>query len=221
MADELNLEEVVAIAPEELTEEHTAFLKEHVEELTDEQKTTFKTVLEEKKEEKEEKEEEIKPEYRFAPKKKEETEEEETKEEDEVDPDDKKLIGKMVEKGLKPVKDLLDQQNQTTKIIQDQTEVDSFINSRPEAKPYRAKMLTYMKAEHYNALPAHVIFKIVAGDDLEKIGAEKERQAREQAEATRTGGSSVRPTGTGGKDWSKASKEDIAAQKAKIFGYNS
>ena len=197
MADELTLETVTAIAPEELTEEHTAFLKEHAEELTDEQKIVFKDVLEVKKED---------------------IKEEEELDEDEIDPEDKKTIGKVVDRELKAVKKQLSEQQQTTKTIQDQSEVDSFIASRPEAKSYRTKMLTYMKAEHYNALPAHVIYNIVAGDDLEKIGAEKERVAREQAEATRTGGSSVRPTGSGGKDWSKATTEEIAAKKAEIYG---
>lgn len=217
MADELNLEEVVAIAPEELTEEHTAFLNEHAGELNDEQKETFKDVLKVEPV----KDEPVVPEYRFAPKKLDEKQEEEEEEEDDVDADDKKLIGKMVEKGLKPVRELLDQQNQTTKTIQDQTEVDSFILSRPEAKPYRTKMLSYMKADHYKELPAHVIFKIVAGDDLEKIGAEKERVAREKAEATRGGGSSARPTSSTNKDWSKATSQEVADQKAKIFGYQS
>ena len=215
MTDELNLEEVVAIAPEELTEEHTAFLKEHAEELTDEQKIVFKDVLEVKKEEKEE---EIVPEYRFVPKKKEDIKEEEELDEDEIDPEDKKTIGKVVDRELKAVKKQLSEQQQTTKTIQDQSEVDAFIVSRPEAKNYRTKMLTYMKAEHYNALPAHVIYNIVAGDDLEKIGAEKERQAIEKANSTQTKGSSARPTGSGGKDWSKATTEEIAAKKAEIYG---
>src|SRR3990167_1343847 len=208
MAEELVLEDVTAKAPDTLAENETAFIKEHVSELTDEQKETFKSVLEVKEEKKEKKEEEeVKPEYRFTPQKKEET----TEEEEEVDPEDKKVIGKVVNKELKPVRDSLEQQSQVL-------EVDSFIVSRPEAQQYRTKMLAYMKAEHYNALPVHVIYKIVAGDDLEKIGAEKERKAREQAEATRTDGSSARPTESGGKDWSKASKEEVAAQKAKIFG---
>jgi hypothetical protein len=219
MTEELNLEEVVALPVEELKEEHTTFLNEHVEELSDEQKETFKDVL--KPVEPKNSDEEVVPEYRFAPKKIDEKKtDEEEEEDDEVDPNDKKLIGKMVEKGLKPVKDLLDQQSQTTKTIQDQTEVDAFINVKPEAKPYRAKMLTYMKAEHYNVLPIHSIFKIVAGDDLEKIGAEKERLAREKAEATHDNGSSVRPTTSVGKDWNKATPQEIADQKAKIFGYN-
>jgi len=210
MADELNLEEVVAIAPEELTEEHTTFLKENVEELSDEQKTTFKDVLEAKEEE-----EEVKPEYRFAKK---DEEKEEEQEDDEIDPEDKKTISKVVDKELKDVRKQLGEQQQATRNIQDQSEVDSFIASKPEAKTYRNKMLTYMKADHYNALPAHAIYKIVAGDDLEKLGAERERQAVEKANATQTDGSSVRPTGSGGKDWSKASSADIAAKKAEIYG---
>lgn len=209
MADELDLEEVVAIAPEELTEEHTAFLKEHTEELTDEQKETFKSVLEVKEEKKEE---EVTPEYRTVAQKKEDKKDDE--DDDEVDPEDAKRISKVVGKELKPYNDRLEEQSQVV-------EVDSFITTRPEAKPYRQKMLTYMKAEHYNALPAHVIYKIVAGDDLEKIGAEKERKVREQASATQTAGSSARPTGGDGKDWGRASSEDVAAQKAKIFGYDS
>ena len=207
---ELTLETVTAKAPDQLAENESAFIKEHAGELSDEQKTTFKGILEPKQEE------EVKPEYRFT-KKETKPADDEDDEDDGTDPEDKKVISRMVEKGLKPFKDQLQEQNQTTRNIQDQTEVDSFITNRPEAKPYRNKMLTYMKAEHYNALPAHAIFKIVAGDDLEKIGAEREREAREQAEATRTGGSSVRPTGSGGKDWSKASPEEIANKKAEIF----
>jgi hypothetical protein len=193
MADELILEDVVAKAPDQLEENETV-----------------KGVLEVKEEKK------VEPEYRFTPKKEDKKPDDE--DEEEVDPEDKKLIGKMVEKGLKPLKDQLQSQSQTTQELMDKAEVDSFIGSKPEAKQYREKMLTYMKAEHYNALPAHAIFKIVAGDDLEKIGAEKERTAREKAEETYTPGNSVRQPSPTGKDWSKASSADIAAQKAKIFG---
>lgn len=203
MTDELNLETITAKAPEDLAENESAFIKEHSEDLSVEQKETFKDVLTVKEEKKLEV---IKPEYRFT-----KPEIKPDDDDDGTDPEDKKVISKMLEKNLKPYAD-------TTRKIEDQLEVDSFIASRPEAKTYRNKMLTYMKAEHYKELPTDIIYKIVAGDDLEKIGAEKERKAREQAEATHTGGSSVRPSGSGGKDWSKASSADIAAKKAEIYG---
>ena len=53
MSDELNLEKVVTKAPGELEEKESAFLQEHVGELSDEQKETFKEVLEKKEPEKE------------------------------------------------------------------------------------------------------------------------------------------------------------------------
>jgi len=149
--------------------------------------------------------EEITPETRqkIEEKKKEE-------EEGETDPEDEKMIGKVVDKRLDQVtKDLRD--------TKDQMEVDSFIRSKPEFGKYREVALKYMKSPAYNNIPAHNIMAMVASKDLQKLGAQKEREAAENAKNTQSPGSTARKP-TGGKtDWSKATREDIDAKKAEIF----
>ena len=54
---------------------------------------------------------------------------------------------------------------------------------------------------------------------LQKIGAQKERDAAAAAAGSHSGGSSARPAGGQVKDWSTASKEEVAAQRAKVLGH--
>jgi len=52
---------------------------------------------------------------------------------------------------------------------------------------------------------------------LEKIGAEKEREAQRKAADTKEKGTTAR-TPMGKVDWHTASKEAVAEQRAKVFG---
>ena len=64
-SNELSLEQVVEVAPEELTDEQKTYLQDNVGDLTDEQKETFKDVIEKK--EAPIKDEDFEPEVRKAP----------------------------------------------------------------------------------------------------------------------------------------------------------
>jgi len=215
--EELVLDEVVEVAPEELSGEQKTFLQENADNLTDEQKETYKEVLEEK-EETPLSLDEIEPETRGgkpAPKKKEEKPEgEEIDEEDEIAPEDKETIGKVVKKELEPINEALKQ----VQGIKDQTEVDAFIRVKPEYSKYRDVVLKYMAHPSYANIPVHNIAAIVAAKDLQKMGADKEREAAKRAKETASGGQTQRKV-TGGKvDWKTAPKEDFEAQKARVLG---
>ena len=214
---EITLENVVETPIEELKDEQKTFIQEHAEELTDEQKETYKAVLEEKKEEGEpeipDPETRTPAEIKKAKKGKEEEDEDEGEDEDEeITPEDEKTISKIIDKKTSGVLSKLQK-------IENQTDVDAFINSKPEFGKYRSAALKYMEHPAYSNIPVHNIMAIVASKDLQKIGAEKERKAAKDAAGTHSPGTTVREPGKGGKvDWSKASKEEVAAKRAEILG---
>ena len=208
--EEVTLESVVEIAPEDLSDEQKTVLNESVDDLTDEQKETFKDVLTEKEPEPIDVSK-IKPETRTKVKKK--PIEPEPGEGEEVDPEDEKAIGRIVEKKMEAVaKDL--------GATKDQLEVDGFLRDKPEYSKYRGAMLKYMKHPAYKNIPAHNIAAMVAAKDQQSIGAKKEREAAAKAKETEGGGVSARKPSGGKVDWSKASKEDVEAQRNKVLGRN-
>lgn len=202
MADELNLDEIVTLPPEDLSNEQKTFLNENKDSLTDEQKETFKDFL------KEEEEKLPEPEVRIPTSQKKETPEPE--DEEEVAPEDKKVIGKLVGERLGPLEKKVQEQA-------DRAEVDSLIANRPEFAKYRERILTYMKHPSYQNIPASNIANIVAGKDLMKIGAEKEREAQRKANETKGGGGSARKPDGEGVDWHTASKEEFEKKKAEVL----
>jgi len=128
----------------------------------------------------------------------------------EVDPEDDKVINRLVDKRLNPV----------TKRIEEQSnmiEVTGFITINPDYAKYKESIIKHMNHPAYKNIPVDRIAKMVAGDDLIKIGAAREREAQAKAAATRTGGTAPRITPTG-KDWHTATKEDYNAQRAAVLG---
>jgi len=201
---ELKLEEVVEVAPEELSDDQKSFLEENKGDLTDEQAIRFG--LEKEEEEKPINIDEVTPETRIEIAKKKEA----ANEEDEIDPDDEVTINKVVDRRVGQLADDL----KTTK---DQMEVDTFIRDNPEYTKYRGVALKYMKNSSYSNIPAHNIMAMVASKDLQKLGAQKEREAIDRAKNTSGGGSSFRKPSGGGIDWSKATSEEVATKKAEIL----
>jgi len=184
------------------------------EEKTDEEESKEEEGEEEKKEEKEEEfvdPEKVEIETRGAepPKKPEEP----TGDEEEVDPDDKKTISKVVKDELAPITEQLSR----VKKLENQTEVNAFLAGKPEFNKYRGVILKYMDHPSYSLVPVQNIAAIVAAKDLQKMGAEKERQANQKAKETQGGGSTARKP-TGKTDWLGASKEEFEAQKSKVLG---
>ena len=128
----------------------------------------------------------------------------------EIDPEDVKTIGTIVDKQTAGLKKTL----QETK---DRQEVDSFISEKPEFLKYKSTILKYVQHSAYNKVPISKIASMVAGDDLIAIGAKKEREAQKKADDTKGGGSPVRKSQSTVTDWTKASKAEVEAQKLRIL----
>ena len=167
---------------------------------------------EEKEEEKPEEEEEdidvekITPEVRKERKEKAQSEEDD----DEIDPDDQKMISKVVDEKVGGV----------VRDLENKIEVSNFLRSKPEFVKYEQVMLKYMSHPDYANIPVHNIAAIVASKDMMKLGAAKEREAQKKVNESKNPGNQVRKVEPDTKDWSTASKEDFEAQKAKIFNRN-
>ena len=131
---------------------------------------------------------------------------------EDIDEDDIKTIGSIVEKQTAGVKAQL-------RDAKDKAEIDSFIQSKPEFSKYRPIIEKYMKEspDVYGRIPVKNIAAMVASDELMKIGAKMEREAQIKADSTKTGGNQVRRPQGGAKDWTKAPKADFEAQKRAVL----
>lgn len=201
---ELTLESISTFEPDNLTDDQSAFIKEHAEELDDDQKETFKGVLEPKEEEKDLNPDEIEIETRKT-----RTNDESDDDDEDLDPEDAKKIEKIVAKRLR---------EEGVTGTKDQIEVDSFLRSKPEFSKYRAVALKYMEHPDYKNIPVHNIMAIVSAKDMQAIGAQKERQASARAKDTQSNkGTAVRQSSKTF-DWKNAPRADFEAQKAKVLG---
>ncbi len=214
---ELNLEEVVETDPSELSDDQKSFLEEHKSDLTPEQAEKFGIKQED------EKPEDIDPEVRGGKKtdepddknkgKKKDGEEEEEGGDEDIDPDDKATINKVVDEKLKPVSGALERLQK----LEDEKEVDTFLQSKPEFSKYRTSILKHISHPAYKQIPVHNIATMVAAKDLEKIGAQKERDAQKKVNETKGNGTGGRKQ-SGKVDWSTASPEEYAAKRAEVLG---
>lgn len=209
---EIQLEDVVGLPPTDLSEDQTKFLKENADNLTDEQKETFKEVLIEKEEKIDP--EKFEPEIR-APKKEKKLDPKDQDDDEEIDPDDEKTIGKVVKKALDPVNEVLKE----VQVLKDQTEIDGFIRENPEFNKYRGVALKYLAHPDYSNIPVKNIMAIVSANDMQKLGAQKERDAANKSKDTKGGnGNQTRPQGGDSKvDWKNLSKVDFEAEKARVL----
>jgi hypothetical protein len=135
-----------------------------------------------------------------------------------LEPEAKKKIASEVQKATEPIRQQFEQQSKQLQEQRDIAEVDNYIRNDKTgvAIKYRDAMLKYMKV--YTQVPADGVFRIVAGDELMRIGAKKEREASEKARGTRVQTNSARPSGSAKKDWGTASKEDYMAKRAEVLG---
>jgi len=129
---------------------------------------------------------------------------------EDIDPEDVKTIGTIVEKQTAGVK------RQLQETI-DRQEVDSFVAEKPEYAKYKPAILKYLQHPVYSKIPVKNIAAIVASNDLMKIGARKEREAQSKADATKTTGSSSRAAAGGATDWLTVNKDDFEAKKQEVL----
>jgi len=130
--------------------------------------------------------------------------EEKEDEDDDIDPEDKKTISKIVDKKVGK--------------LQDEVEVNAFLVDKPEMAKYKPLILRYVKHPAYSNIPIKNIAAIVASEDMQKIGARKEREAQQQANNTKEGGRQKRGKSMGKIDWRTAPKEVVEKQIAKAKG---
>jgi hypothetical protein len=131
---------------------------------------------------------------------------------DDIDPEDARTIGNIVEKQTASVKKALQES-------QDRLEVDTFIQTKPEFAKYKGAILKYLQHPVYSQIPVKNIATLVAGNDLVKLGAEMERQAQSKAASTQSTGQQVRTQQATGSDWKKMTKNDFESHKRKIMGH--
>jgi len=207
--NKLDLAEVVEVAPQDLSDTQKTFLQENTDNLSDTQKETFSDVIKKEDGDKGDKTDpdDIKVETRKEIKK-EKDESDKGDEGDDVDLDDEKTIKKVVRETLEEAG------VGTTK---DQVEVDAFIRSKPEYEKYRSAILTHMADPSYNNIPAHRLALMVSGEDQQKIGAQRERDATKKANDTQSPGSSARKAEGETKNWATASKEEFEAKRAEVL----
>lgn len=200
--DDLNIEEVVALDPTDstaFTDVHKAFLEEHKDELTTEELTKFGFEVKP-----------VVPDVRI-PNEEEDKTKKGKEDDDDFGADTEEEVNKLVDKKLDPIL----KRNQE---IQDRTEIASFLGTNPEFGKYKESIEAHVKDPNYRNIPIDRIAKMIAADDLMKIGARKEREAQRTADATRNNSNSGRKAAGVTKDWSSASKEDMAAKRAEILG---
>lgn len=130
---------------------------------------------------------------------------------EDVDPEDAKTIGRVVEKHRE--RDRQELQN-----IKDEIEVNGFIQGRPEFEKYKPVIMKYLKHPAYSNIPVKNIASMVAANDLMKLGAKKEREAQKTADATRTKGTPARKPSGASTDWSTAPKEAVEEQIRRVKG---
>ena len=132
-------------------------------------------------------------------------------EEEVIDSHDEELISKVIQKKLSPViEPLLDKAINA----EDETEIASFLKDNPDFEPYKDKVRKYIVHPSRRHLPVEALFFEVAGKDLLKLGADRQRKADEEANNNSTGGDTSRNIGS--KSAWDMTPEEFEAKKEEI-----
>ena len=209
---ELNLETIVAKENDSISDDERNFLTENKDLLTDDEAKKFEVSKEPEKPP-----EPVVPETRFkapeapkAPEKPKESADDAGGDEDLFG--DSKKTEKVLEEKLQPIQEQIQESR-------DIADVDGYIRSNPDFAKYREGMLTYLRHPAYRNIPVNHVATIVASKDLQKLGAQKERAAQQNANASATGGgNTARPQTSQPKDWRSASKEEFDAKTNEVLG---
>lgn len=139
-------------------------------------------------------------------------------EDEEINPEDERVISRVLDKKISPfLKPLLDKQV----AAENESEINAFLSQEGNEafKPYEAKVRKYMAHPSRKAIPVEELFYSVAGKDLIKIGAERERKAVDKAKDSQSGGGSARDDGSQGKQKDPFKMTDAEFEAAKLEVY--
>ncbi|RMD71949.1 MAG: hypothetical protein D6822_02200 [Cyanobacteria bacterium J149] len=131
--------------------------------------------------------------------------------EEEIDPKDREVIDKLVSSKLSRYEEMqLEAMNKM--------EVGDYIADHPEFKPYKEKALKILNHPKYRHMPVEYAMYIAAGDDLMKLGAQKEREAAQAAKETNlSAGAPARQKMSGKVDWLNMPSDEFNKRKAEIL----
>jgi hypothetical protein len=128
---------------------------------------------------------------------------------DDFETEEDEKIHKIVEKTVSPLVQKAQQE-------EDNREIADFLSENPDLKPYETKVRKFMQHESRKALPISSIFFEVAGNDLLKIGAARERKAAEKAKQTQAGGGTTRSGDPKGKSVLDMTPAEFAAEQQRV-----
>lgn len=125
---------------------------------------------------------------------------EDDEDDDDLDSEDAKLIEKIVNKRLQP----LEEERETATV---KSEIDEFVATNPDFKPFAAKALKWSKHPSWKDIPTKQLMFAAAGDKLMRIGAKRSKLADEKARKTKTA------TGNTGGDSGKKDPWDMTDEE--------
>lgn len=117
-----------------------------------------------------------------------------------ISEEDARVIDKVVSRRLAPFE-------QQQEILAVKSEIDEFIATNPDFKPYATKALKWSQHPSWKNVPTKQLMFAAAGDNLLKMGAKRSKAAAEKARRTSTG------KGTSGNVASTKSVEDMTDEE--------
>lgn len=207
---ELVLDEVLDVAPADLTDSQREFLTGKADDLSDEDLEAYgierkPDIPDPAEAKKKEGDDDIKP---------------TGKDDDDIDPADEKMVSRIVNKRDKSLEKRLAALEGSVGGGEIIREIDTYVQENPEYAPYRSSMLKFISANpgRYGKLSASELAGIVARNDLQKLGARKERLAQKKVKETKGAGTSARKsTKRGEKDWAGMSIEEFHKEEGEYM----
>lgn len=132
-------------------------------------------------------------------------EEQSDDEDDDLSEDDRKVIDKYLDRKLKPVFE-----RETEKEVQ--SEIDDFVATNPDFKPFAQKAAKWAKNPAWSNVPTEQLMYAVAGKKLLAIGAERRTKAEQKANRTKSGGSQAQRAGGGEKPVAEMTDAEMQAE---------
>ena len=94
-------------------------------------------------------------------------------------------------------------------------ELRNFLGGNPNFKKYEKKLEKFSEHPAYQNIPVNFIAKALAFEDAQKIGALKGKEADEEAERAKIGGSPFKPSGKAFPDYTGMPKEEFEKEVEK------
>ncbi len=130
-------------------------------------------------------------------------------EENEISEQDEALVAKVVAKRFAPI---LEKHVEA----EDLQEIQGFLKDNPDFAPYEKQVKVFMQHPSRRSLPIKSIFYEVAGDDLLKIGAQRQQEADKKAKETQAGGGTQQGGDTKKKSAWDMTPEEFEAEKLRV-----